>query len=202
MDAAHTLFPNDIPKGAVAATDTAKPARQAQPAQDQAKTVKPDQPAGPDDAAAKLFSSEVKSDPVTAEHADVLEPFDRLAESVRLSGDWGRGDQLSEAGDILMSEALEHGMPAPDFRDLIGQVHESFATVSEMTAEQLADGKAEGMQELSDVPASDLDLARGLIKQMSGKIPNLIYQLEATGLGNSPKFVRAVVREAKRRSGR
>lgn len=195
----YALFPNDRPSSAETADlgITRQP-----PAQDQAKTVKPDQPAGPDDAAAALFGSEVKSDPVTADHADALEPLDRLAETARLSGDWERGDQLSEASDVLMSEALEHGMPAADFRDLIGQVHEASGTMSELTAEQLTDGKAKAMRELADVPVADLDLARGLIKQMTGKIPNLVYQLEATGLGNNPKFVRAVVLEAKRRAGR
>ncbi len=198
---AHILFPGDAPKTAPA--EAPQPSTSAQVAQVEAKTGKTDQPAGPDDAAAALFGSEVKSDPVTADHADALEPLDKLAESARLSGEWERGDQLSEASDVLMSEALEHGMPAADFRDLIGQVHEASATVSAMTAEQLADGKAKAMEELADIPASDLDLARGLIRDMSRKIPNLIGQLEVTGLGNNPKFVRAVVKEAvRRRAGR
>lgn len=69
-----------------------------------------------------------------------------------------------------------------------------------MTANQLADGMAKGMKELADVPAADLDLARELIGQMSEKMPSLPYQLEATGLGNRPDFIRAVIREAKRRN--
>lgn len=204
-EAAYILFGADKPKSAETSDLGMTRQPPVQPAQDHAKAVKPDQPAGhvdPDEAARRLFDTEAEADPAQAEYSEALQPLDKLSESARLAGEDERAAQLTEANEVLMSEALEHGMPAADFRDLIGQVHEASGTMSELTADQLSDGKAKAMRELADVTAADLDLARGLINQMSGKIPNLVYQLEATGLGNNPKFVRAVVKEARRRAGR
>ncbi|MFB6448384.1 hypothetical protein [Bradyrhizobium tunisiense] len=203
-DAAHVLFPSDAPKApAVAAPSAAGASPQA-------------------DAAALLFPTEVKAavpvlPPATVEVAksevakpdiqaapaerDSIERLDVLAEAVRLGGDADRAAALTETGNVLLTEALAHGMPSADLQEIVGHVHEASSTLSPMTAEQNAEGMVKGMADLADVPAADLDLARGLIQQMSEKMPALPYQLEATGLGNRPEFIRAVIREAKRRSG-
>lgn len=200
-DAAHILFPSDAPKAssAPAAGDSAPVLRNPvvtviEPGK--AKAVEPTPPAGqagPD--AAKLFSTES----APGEYDGATERLDALAEAVRVGGDADRAAALVEAGNVLSTEAKAHGMPSADFGEIMGHIHEASATLSPMTAEQLADGMAKGMADLADVPAADIDLARGLIREMSEKMPSLTYQLEATGLGNRPEFIRAVIREAKRR---
>ena len=72
-----------------------------------------------------------------------------------------------------------------------------------MTEDQIQEGKAQGMRELTEagITEGDLNLARGLIREMSKKIPDLHYQLSATGLGNNPRFIRTVIKEARRRAG-
>jgi len=93
-------------------------------------------------------------------------------------------------------------MPSDDLQAIIEHAHAASATLTPMTSEQLADGRAKAMQELADVPAEDIAAAQSLIGALSQKMPSLVYQLEATGLGNKPDFVRAVIREAKRRGYR
>lgn len=182
---AHVLFPADAP---AAATPTAGPtAAEAQPARQDTPTD-----------TSKLFPSEV----VHEDRDGALERLDTLADAVRLDGDAERADALTEASDMLLAEARAHGMPTADLREIVDQVHAASATVAPMTEAQLADLNAKTMREIEDIPAADLNLARGLITAMSAKMPDLIYQLEATGLGSDPKFIRAVVREAKRRAGR
>jgi hypothetical protein len=199
-EAAHILFKNDIPKsqqppvagGSVPTVTVPEAGKAAEP-------TLPAGPAGPADAAkpdaAKLFLTEASA----AERGSAVERLDTLAEAVRLGGDAERAEALIEAGSMLAAEAQAHGMPSSELQEMVGHLHEASSTLSPMTADQLADGMAKGMAELADVPATDLDLARGLIRRMSEKMPSLPYQLEATGLGNRPDFIRAVIREARRR---
>lgn len=195
-DPAHILFPSDVPATQQPPIGGSVPAVKVQ---DASKAGGPASPAGPADAAkadaAKLFATEV----TPAERDSAVERLDTLADAVRLGGDADRADALIETGSILAAEAQAHGMPSSELQEIIGYVHDASSTLSPMTADQLADGMAKAMKELAEVPAADLDLARGLIRQMSEKMPSLLYQLEATGLGNRPDFIRAVIREAKRR---
>ncbi|MCK1492201.1 hypothetical protein IVB14_17675 [Bradyrhizobium sp. 180] len=167
------------------------------------KTVEPSSSAAPAENAkandaAKLFASEVNSSALDG----AVARLETLADAVRLGGDADRAAALTEASVILAADADTHGMPSDDLREIMEHAHAASATMSPMTPEQLADGQAKGMKELTDVPAADLDLARGLIRKLSEKMPTLPYQLEATGLGNRPDFIRAVIREAKRRAGK
>lgn len=205
-DAAHILFPNDAPKSQQPATggDSAPILRNpVVTVIEPGKTVEPTAPAGPAEDAkredgADLFPSEV----ITSDLDSAVERFETLANAVRLGGDADRAAALTEASVILAADADMHGMPSDDLREIMEHAHAASATMSPMTPEQLADGQAKGMNELADVPAADLDLARGLIRKLSEKMPTLPYQLEATGLGNRPDFIRAVIREAKRRAGK
>lgn len=205
-DPAHVLFPSDAPNAPAVAAPSA--AAGAPPRADAAsllfpsegKAANPVPPTGTVEGAkpevAKTNSEAVQS------NRESLERLDTLAEAVRLSGDADRAAALTETGSVLLAEAQEHGMPTADLQEVIGLVHEASSTLSPMTAEQNAEGMANAMADLADVPAADLDLARGLIRQMAEKMPMLPYQLEATGLGNRPDFIRAVIREARRRSGK
>jgi hypothetical protein len=198
MSDAYILFPNDAPRSQQPPVVSIAPTVATPEA---GKAVSPAPPAGPADAAkpdaAKLFPTESP-----AERDSAVERLDTLAEAVRLGGDADRADALIETGSILVAEAQAHGTPSSELQEIIGHVHGASSTLSPMTADQLADGMAKGMKELAEVPAADLDLARGLIRRMSEKMPSLPYQLEATGLGNRPDFIRAVIREAKRRGPR
>ena len=195
--AAHVLFPNDRP--ATTRQPLAPSIAPAVTTPDTGKVVSPRSPADTAKSdAAGVFPTEVRPD----ERDSAVVRLDTLADAVRLGGDADRADALVEAGSILAAEAQSHGMPSADLQEIIGYVHDASSTVSEMTSDQLADGMAKGLRELAEVPAADLDLARGLIRQMSEKMPSLPYQLEATGLGNRPDFIRAVIREAKRRGVR
>lgn len=214
IDVAHLLFPSDAPASVTPApsaseirsptitplwktTDhaAADPARAPAGNDTAAKST--------DDIAAKLFDTERQTDSADAELYGSIEKLDDLADAVRMSGDDGRATALREAGTFLVEEAREYGMPSDDLRGIVDLVHEASATVSAMTPERLAEGQARAERELasSGVSDADIDLARGLIRKMSEKIPNLTYQLEATGLGNDARFIRAVIKEAKRRGG-
>lgn len=205
-DAAHILFPSDAPKPQQSATASDSAPILRNPVVtviEPGKTVEPTPLAGPSDHAkhddaAKLFASEVGPSDLDG----AVERLETLADAVRLGGDADRAAALTEASVILAADAEAHAMPSDDLREIMEHAHAASATMSPMTPEQLADGHAKGMKELADVPAADLDLARGLIMKLSEKMPTLPYQLEATGLGNRPDFIRAVIREAKRRSGR
>ena len=187
---AHVLFPSDAP--------TQPPAEQGQPS---AAPPRPDAHSAPQavqaqgEDAGKLFPSEAPPQ----ERDTALEPLDRLADTVRFD-DAGRAEALNAAGDALFLDAVEWGTPTETLREITGQLHEASATLSPMSAEQIADLNAKAYRELSDVPAADLDLARGLVTSMAMKIPGLGNQLEASGLGSDPKFVRLIVAEAKRRA--
>lgn len=193
IDPSHILFPSDAPKQApdwyqVAQNKpTAAPAP-ASPAADPQEEPDP----------SKLFPSEVASD----DRDEAIEQLDVLANAVRMDGDEERAAALTEAGDVLLAEARAHGMPTADLREIVDQVHAAAGTVAPLSAEQIADLNAKAMREIEDIPAADLDLGRRLIAQMSKKMPGLTYQLDASGLGSDPTFIRSVVREAKRRAGR
>lgn len=193
IDPAHLLFPSDAPKEPpqwFVAQDNARQRPQAAQRQPEERDEKAD--------AAKLFPSEKAPD---EDHSAVGRLGD-LAEAVRLAGDTERADQLIEASDTIMLDALEHGTPSAELHEIVGMVHEASSTLAPLSLEQLTDLNAKAERELADVPAEDLELGRKLIQQMSTKMDGLIYQLEATGLGSRPDFVRAVCREAKRRASR
>lgn len=192
-DPAHIMFPSDRPADQTQAA-AAPQARQADPASALAAA----QPQAGEEAAARLFASEVR----LIERDSALESLDTLAEAVRRDGDTERAVALTEAGDLLAAEAQAHEMPSADLAEIVSMVHGASATVAPMTEAQLADLNAKAERELADLPASDLAAGRALIQQMSQKMPTLIYQLEASGLGSDPKFVRAVCREAARRRAR
>jgi ketosteroid isomerase-like protein len=183
---AHLLFPSDAPKGAQQA-----PAAGGSVPTAAVKAVEPGD-------AAKLFTSEVSP----AEHDGVVERLEVLADAVRLGGDADRAAALTEASVILAADAEAAGMPSDDLRAIMEHAHEASATLTPLTPEQLADGRAKAMQELADVPPEDIAAAQGLIATLSQKMPSLVYQLEATGLGNSPEFIRAVIKESRRRGYR
>lgn len=194
---AHILFPNDVPAtpqppvaGGVPATVKVS---------DVGKAVSPAATAGHADAAepdaAKLFASEVSP----SEHDGAVERLEVLADAVRLGGDADRASALTEASVILAADAEAAGMPSDDLRAIMEHAHEASATLTPMTPEQLADGRAKAVQELADVPPEDIAAAQALIEALSKKMPSLPYQLEATGLGNRPDFIRSVIKEARRR---
>lgn len=205
-DAAHILFPDDAPKARqpVVSGDSSPTIRNpVLTVVEPVKAVEPTPLAGKvdnakDGDAAKLFTSEVSPSDLDG----AVERLETLADAVRLGGDADRAAALTEASVILAADAEAHGMASDDLREIMEHAHAASATMSPMTPEQLAEGHAKGMKELADVPAADLDLARGLIRKLSEKMPTLPYQLEATGLGNRPDFIRAVIREAKRRGNR
>ncbi len=209
-DPSHILFPSDAPKATpewfarqqdAAASSMFPSERSREPAPTVAGQSAPRTADEADDAAATLFKSEIS--PIDEGGAlEAVELLDTLAETVRMSGDVERADALADATDVLMMEAASHGMPSADLREIVQAVHGAAATVAPLTPEQLADGQAKALAELSDVPAGDLNLARGLIRQMERKMPGLSHQLEISGLGNDVKFIKAVVREATRRAGR
>lgn len=205
-DPAHVLFPSDAPKGPAAAASSATAGA---PFQSDAaallfptegKVTNPAPPAGPVEGA-KPDAAKPSADAAPPERSSI-ERLDALAEAIRLGGDTDRAAALTETGNVLLSEAQAHSMPSAELQEVIGLVHEASSTLSPMTAEQNAAGMTNAMADLADVPAADLDLARGLIRRMAEKMPMLPYQLEATGLGNRPDFIRAVIREARRRSAK
>lgn len=139
----------------------------------------------------------------TGDAADYSGAFDRLddlARSVHLSGDTERAAQLDVVQGVMLSDGIAWGTPPNTIREITDALHGASATLTPMSDEQLADGYAKGMRELADMPIEDIDLARDLIRKMEGRIPNLASQLEASGLGSDPKFVRLIVAEAKRRA--
>jgi len=194
IDPAHLLFPSDAPT-VPADVPPARPAAPAAPAQ---AATQP--PAGDDtNPAEQIFKTELPSD--GADLGEAVGRLDDLASSLRVS-EPERAAALTDATDELVNYAIDHDMPAGDLREIVEAVHVAADTLSPMTPEQLADGHAKAMRELSDVPAADLDLARGLIREIEKKIPGTMSQLEYSGLGNRPEFIRAVVKEARRRAGR
>ena len=201
---AYVLFPNDSPKSQQPAAGGSAPVLSApvvtvtQPG----KAIEPTPPAGLADPTKRDDASALFNEASPSEWGDAMERLDALADAVRLGGEADRAAALTEASVILAAEAEAHGMPSGDLQVIIEHAHAASATMSPMTPEQLADGHAKGMKELADVPAADLDLARGLIRTLAEKMPTLPYQLEATGLGNNPEFIRSVIREAKRRGFR
>lgn len=212
IDPAHILFASDAPPATrQAQVAAAQPAGQVRQSDEAARSLFPKegaassagQPAGKssDGDAETLFPGE-RPEARDDGAIDTVEPLDRLAEAVRLSGDVERADALAQATDVLLADAADHGTPADDLREIVEAVHGAAGTLTPMTPEQLANGQAKAMRELSDIPTADLDLARGLIRQMERKMPGLAHQLEISGLGNDVKFIRAVCREAVRRSGR
>lgn len=198
IDPAHLMFPSDAPAAAVQApAQDAQPRPSAPAAPAQAATQPP---ADADaNAAERLFDSELPSN--GADLGEAVGRLDDLASAIRIS-EPERAAALTDATDELVSYAIDHDMPAGDLREIVEAVHVAADTLSPMTPEQLADGQAKAMRELSDVPAADLDLARGLIREIEKKIPGTMRQLEISGLGNRPAFIRAVVKESRRRAGR
>jgi hypothetical protein len=200
-DPAHLLFPADAPKSQQPPVAGGSAPAAAVP--DARKAVEPVPAAGPADAAkpgdaAKLFGAEVSP----AEWDSAVERLDTLADAVRLSGGTDRAAALTEASIILAADAEASGMASDDLREIIEHAHAASATLTPMTAEQLADGRAKAMQELADVPAEDIAAAQGLIATLTKQMPSLPYQLEASGLGNNPAFIRAIIKESRRRGYR
>lgn len=200
-DPAHILFKNDVPAGQQPPSAGGSAPAASVPATgsggNAAPTAGPADAAKPD-AAKVLFGAE----PSPAEYDGAVERLEALADAVRLSGGTDRAAALTEASVILAADAEAAGMPSDDLREIMEHAHAASATLTPMTAEQLADGRAKAMEQLADVPPEDIAAAQSLIGALSQKMPSLPYQLEATGLGNKPEFVRAVIREAKRRGYR
>lgn len=194
IDPAYILFGADRP--ASANQPTAVPQAPAQ----QAAQGQPDaQPHAGEDAAAKLFDTEAKAGD-DADYSGAFDKLDDLASSLKLTGETERSSELAAATDAMFEQAIAWGTPPDTVREISGYLHEAAGAIAPMSAEQLASGKANAERELADVPASDIALAQGIIREMSAKIPSLPDQLIASGLGNDVRFIKSLIREGKRRA--
>lgn len=222
-DAAHILFPSDVPGPAPQQPPDWFSARQssaelrlagvhgdggAAAAPDAGKAGVPAPPAGPaetakpDDVAATLF----KDDAVSFDAKPVAEIFDGFASSAISDNDGGERYRAIEAAkDGLIADAKAHGMDAHDLSEAMAVVKERQADgLFEVTPEQAEQRMTEGLAACRDegIADADINLARRFVADLEIVAPGTIDTLNRTGSGNDIRLIRKAIAEAKRRGYR
>lgn len=214
-EAAHTLFPSDVPTGDQRAPEWFA-ARQAGAT---GRLMSGGKSAGSDEAVvgSKMQSESSKdvskNDPAKAlfsteaDHFDDREArgfFNSFTVSAANDGDSERADAIRSAGDALIADARSAGTDARELASALDIVRERQGdTIAEITPEKLQADFASSMatlqSEYGDGLASDLSAARAFIRDLDVIAPGTIDTLVRTGAGNDPRLIRKAIAEAKRR---
>lgn len=199
-DAAHVLFPNDVPKvqqaPAASVTTSAMP--------DATRAIS-ESPAGsaakPDDVASVLF----KDDAVDLGAKAVTEILGGFANSAVGDGDGGERFRAIEAArDGLLADAKAHGTDSAELAGAMSIVKELQAnSITEPTPEQAVQRMTEGLEACRSegISEADLNLARRFVADLEIVAPGTIATLERSGAGNDLRVIRAAIKEARRRYG-
>jgi hypothetical protein len=209
IDPAHVLFPNDAPKASASPPDWYK-VQQAGAEQrlmgerggerGAVEHPPPSADAGDDtDLAAKLFGENSGASFEDVERA-VMSELDTFTLNAMKDGDTERADALKIATTQLAEDFSDAGTPPEAIKEAFTLVQQS-ASLSPPTPEQREQSFAEGMAAIQaeGITDSDLNAARRFVADLERVSPGVVASLEAHGAGNSPKLIRAAIREARRR---
>lgn len=220
IDAASILFPNDVPSKPPQAPDWYQAQRSAAEQRLSGTHDKPDA------AAAAMFPSERKADanPPAGEKTDVAAALfkddaarkdvdfervvggelDQVTLDAMKDGDSERASALKAATAALSEDFRSAGTDPASIQEAFQIVRQSADSLSPPTREQIEEGFATSMAELtaSGVTEADFGVARQFIRDLETVSPGVVASLERHGAGNDPRLVRAAIKEAKRRGYR
>ncbi|RUW24655.1 hypothetical protein [Mesorhizobium sp. M4B.F.Ca.ET.013.02.1.1] len=156
-----------------------------------------------DDAAAVLFKDDAARKDVDFERV-VGGELDQATMDAMKSGDNERADALKAATAALSEDFRTAGTDPASIEEAFQIVRQSADGFSPPTPEEIEEGFAAGMSELSasGVTEADLGVARQFISDLERLSPGVVASLESHGAGNDPRLVRAAIAEAKRRGYR
>lgn len=197
-DHAHSLFPADVPQGAVppeqfSSGPIAKPvtmAPQSKPASDPA-------------FASSLFPTEALPDRAAA----VASTFEPWAVAAHAGGNAAQAEEWRAAGEVLASDFRDSAMDPEDVRAIMDLTREAqgHTTFGAVDVERLEIDRARAADQLIEagVTDADVDLARRLVTDLDAKMGGKVSAwLRGTGQGNDPRTIQRAISEAKRRGYR
>lgn len=197
-DHAHSLFPADVPQGAVppkqfSSGPIAKPVTMAPPSK----------PASDPASATSLFPTEALPDPAAA----VASTFEPWAVAAHAGGNAAQADEWRAAGEVLASDFRDSAMDPEDVRVIMDLTREAQGntTFGAVDVERLEIDRARATDQLIEagVTDADVDLARRLVTDLDAKMGGKVSAwLRGTGQGNDPRTIQRAIAEAKRRGYR
>ncbi|TGQ15870.1 hypothetical protein [Mesorhizobium sp. M00.F.Ca.ET.217.01.1.1] len=209
IDPAHILFPSDAPRldptlNYVSRDQDAAAARLQRRVDAPASPAAPNAPAGDKtDVAAALFKDDAALKDVDFERV-VGGELDQVTLDAMKDGDSERANALKAATAALSEDFRAAGTDPASIQEAFQIVRQSADSLSPPTPEQIEEGFASSMAELtaSGVTEADLGIARQMIRDLELISPGVVASLESHGAGNDPRLVRAAIKEAKRRGYR